>query len=178
MPGDGRGGLPVLHGRLEVRALYVRDRGGFALRSVGFELAGGRMAVVGPNGAGKSSLVRCIAGVVPAYAGTVRWTGRDITRWSPAGRVSAGISLVPEGRQIFHPPTSAALHQLCPGLSTAPAVPGKIAGPGLSTAPTLTGKIRVGTLDGLLHGPALIRALPGGPQTPRIWYRGVFRCGR
>ncbi|HZQ58704.1 MAG TPA: ABC transporter ATP-binding protein [Acidimicrobiales bacterium] len=87
---------------LEVRGLQVRYRGGLALHSVDFALApGSRMAVVGRNGAGKSSLVRAIAGLVPAYAGTVTWNGRNITRFSAARRVKAGVSLVPEGRQIF-----------------------------------------------------------------------------
>jgi len=89
-------------GGLEVRGLQVRYRGGLALHSVDFTLApGSRMAVVGRNGAGKSSLVRSIAGLVPAYAGTITWNGRNITRFSAARRVKAGLSLVPEGRQIF-----------------------------------------------------------------------------
>jgi branched-chain amino acid transport system ATP-binding protein len=87
---------------LVVRGLQVRYRGGLALHSVDFTLAPGqRMAVVGRNGAGKSSLVRAIAGLVPAYAGTVVWNGSDITRYSAARRVKEGVSLVPEGRQIF-----------------------------------------------------------------------------
>jgi branched-chain amino acid transport system ATP-binding protein len=87
---------------LSVEGLQVRYRGGLALRSVDFELApGSRMAVVGRNGAGKSSLVRAIAGLVPCSAGRVTWRGMNVTRYSPARRVRAGISLVPEGRQIF-----------------------------------------------------------------------------
>jgi branched-chain amino acid transport system ATP-binding protein len=87
---------------LSVEGLQVRYRGGLALRSVDFELApGSRMAVVGRNGAGKSSLVRAIAGLVPCSAGRVTWRGTNVTRYSPARRVRAGISLVPEGRQIF-----------------------------------------------------------------------------
>jgi len=87
---------------LVVEGLQVRYRGGLALHSVDFELAaGGRMAVVGRNGAGKSSLVRALAGLVPASAGRVTWQGLNITRLSPARRVRAGVSLVPEGRQIF-----------------------------------------------------------------------------
>ncbi len=87
---------------LEVRGLQVRYRGGLALHSVDFALTpGSRMAVVGRNGAGKSSLVRAIAGLVPAYAGSIAWNGQNITRFSAARRVKAGLSLVPEGRQIF-----------------------------------------------------------------------------
>jgi branched-chain amino acid transport system ATP-binding protein len=87
---------------LEVRGLQVRYRGGLALHSVDFALAPGkRMSVVGRNGAGKSSLVRAIAGLVPAHSGAIRWNARNITKYSPARRVKAGVSLVPEGRQIF-----------------------------------------------------------------------------
>ena len=100
--GDGVGVPTAPHDGLQVCGLQVRYRGGLALRSVGFDVApGDRMAVVGRNGAGKTSLVLCIAGLVRAEAGTVCWAGRNITRWSPARRVRAGISLVPEGRQIF-----------------------------------------------------------------------------
>ena len=95
------GSAPIGTG-LEVRGLQVRYRGGLALHSADFTIAPGhRMAIVGRNGAGKSSLVRAIAGLVPAYTGKVLWNGRDITRYSAARRVKAGLSLVPEGRQIF-----------------------------------------------------------------------------
>jgi branched-chain amino acid transport system ATP-binding protein len=95
------GSAPDLPG-LEVRGLQVRYRGGLALHSVDFTLPPGhRMAVVGRNGAGKSSLVRAVAGLVPAHTGKLLWNGRDITRYSAARRVKAGVSLVPEGRQIF-----------------------------------------------------------------------------
>jgi branched-chain amino acid transport system ATP-binding protein len=98
---SANGSAPTGSG-LEVRGLQVRYRGGLALHSVDFTLAPGhRMAVVGRNGAGKSSLVRAIAGLVPAYAGKVVWNGSDITRYSAARRVKEGVSLVPEGRQIF-----------------------------------------------------------------------------
>jgi branched-chain amino acid transport system ATP-binding protein len=87
---------------LRVEGLQVRYRGGLALHGISLELPpGGRVAVVGRNGAGKSSLVRAVAGLVPAHAGRISWNGRNVTRWSAARRVKGGISLVPEGRQIF-----------------------------------------------------------------------------
>lgn len=87
---------------LHVEGLQVRYRGGLALHGINLELRpGGRVAVVGRNGAGKSSLVRAVAGLVPAHAGRISWNGRNVTRWSAARRVKGGISLVPEGRQIF-----------------------------------------------------------------------------
>ena len=95
------GSAPTATG-LEVTGLQVRYRGGLALHSADFTIAPGhRMAVVGRNGAGKSSLVRCIAGLVPPYAGSIRWNGSTINKYSAAKRVKIGMSLVPEGRQIF-----------------------------------------------------------------------------
>jgi branched-chain amino acid transport system ATP-binding protein len=89
-------------GGLQVDGLQVQYRGGLALNGVDLDVpAGSRVAIVGRNGAGKSSLVRAIAGLVPAHSGRISWRGRDITRRSTAARVKLGISLVPEGRQVF-----------------------------------------------------------------------------
>jgi heme exporter protein A len=53
-------------------------RGGRMLfRGVSFALApGDALHVTGPNGMGKSSLIRVLAGLLPAYAGTVELRGR------------------------------------------------------------------------------------------------------
>ena len=67
---------------LKVEGLKVRYRGGLALAPSLRFAPGGRIAVVGRNGAGKSSLVRCIAGLVPASPGGCR----GVTRTSPATR--------------------------------------------------------------------------------------------
>ncbi|KGM33582.1 ATP-binding cassette domain-containing protein, partial [Inquilinus limosus] len=37
--------------------------------------AGEALVLTGPNGSGKSSLLRLVAGLVPAFAGTLGWTG-------------------------------------------------------------------------------------------------------
>ncbi len=96
---DSNGSAP---GGLRVDGLQVRYRGALALDDVDLAIpAGSRAAIVGRNGAGKSSLVKAIAGLVPAHAGRISWQGRDITRLSASKRVGAGITLVPEGRQVF-----------------------------------------------------------------------------
>jgi branched-chain amino acid transport system ATP-binding protein len=59
------------------------------------------VAIVGANGAGKSTLLKAIAGLVPPKSGSIRFNGQDITTLAAHRRVSAGIALCPEGRQVF-----------------------------------------------------------------------------
>ena len=59
------------------------------------------VALIGANGAGKSSTLRAICGLVPAAAGTISFEGRDITNQSGHAIVRAGITMCPEGRQVF-----------------------------------------------------------------------------
>ena len=58
-------------------------------------------AVLGRNGVGKTTLMKTLAGLMPALSGTVTFRGRDITRESADARARAGIGLVPQGREIF-----------------------------------------------------------------------------
>src|SRR5690606_36580580 len=70
----------------------------------GFSLAveSGQVAVLlGLNGAGKSTAVKGLCGAVPSTGGQVRLDGQDITGWSVARCVQAGIAMVPEGRRVF-----------------------------------------------------------------------------
>ena len=59
------------------------------------------VAILGSNGAGKSSLLRAIAGAEKTSGGTIDFDGKPIDGLSPPMRVQQGITLVPEGRQIF-----------------------------------------------------------------------------
>ncbi|HSF06585.1 MAG TPA: ABC transporter ATP-binding protein [Methylomirabilota bacterium] len=59
------------------------------------------VTLLGRNGMGKSTTIRAIMGLLPAWAGEVRFLGRAVHRL-PAYRVAqAGLGLVPEGRQVF-----------------------------------------------------------------------------
>jgi urea transport system ATP-binding protein len=72
------------------------------LRGVSLELEQGKcMALLGRNGVGKTTLLKCLMGVLPVSAGSVRLAGRDITRLAPHQRARAGIAYVPQGREIF-----------------------------------------------------------------------------
>jgi len=83
-------GLSVAYGRIRV------------LNDLSFSLAEGEtLALLGANGAGKTSAVEAIAGLLPKAAGQVGFFGQDITRSSAAGLANAGLSLVPQWRELF-----------------------------------------------------------------------------
>ncbi len=89
---------------LQVEALDVFYGRVQALRQVSLAVEAGRaVTIVGPNGAGKSTLLRAIAGLVPARGGRIRFDGEPITNRPPEAIVRLGISLVPEGRELFGP---------------------------------------------------------------------------
>ncbi|WP_082382185.1 heme ABC exporter ATP-binding protein CcmA [Blastomonas sp. AAP25] len=62
---------------LECTGLACVRGGRMLFRGVSFALKAGEVLhVTGPNGLGKSSLIRVLAGLLPAFAGTVDVTGR------------------------------------------------------------------------------------------------------
>jgi branched-chain amino acid transport system ATP-binding protein len=83
-------GLHSRYGRIEV--LH-----GLNLRVDSGEI----VTVVGANGAGKTTLLKCLAGVQPVSQGAIGFRGEDLTRVAAYRRVGRGLSLSPEGRQIF-----------------------------------------------------------------------------
>ncbi|MEG3626811.1 ABC transporter ATP-binding protein [Streptomyces poriticola] len=61
---------------------------------VTLEVAPGETAgLIGPNGSGKSSLLRCLAGLRPPTAGTVRYDGEPIADWG-VRRVARHVAFV------------------------------------------------------------------------------------
>ena len=66
--------------------------------------AGSIVTVIGANGAGKSTLLNGVMGALPGIghaSGIVRYESTDVQRWEVERRVSAGMSLVPEKRELF-----------------------------------------------------------------------------
>ena len=83
----GYGAVRVLHGV----SIRVED--------------GESVVLLGSNGNGKSTLIKCIMGIVPPSAGTIRFERDgepiDLAGKSPQEIVGLGIALVPEGRRLF-----------------------------------------------------------------------------
>jgi len=67
--------------------------------------AGEIVSLIGANGAGKTTILNTISGLIPGAQGEVYFEGRKMNGLSPEKVVAAGISQVPEGRQIFGPLT-------------------------------------------------------------------------
>jgi ABC-type branched-subunit amino acid transport system ATPase component len=72
------------------------------LRGVYVNLGDGEiLGVLGRNGMGKSTLIRCLAGLLPAWLGTISLDGKDITRLSAFERARRGVTTIVQGRGIF-----------------------------------------------------------------------------
>jgi branched-chain amino acid transport system ATP-binding protein len=87
---------------LEIQGL----RGGYGrvevLRGVDLQVKAGEMvALLGSNGAGKSTLNKMVCGLCPAWSGSVRFDGRDLSGAHYREVVKAGLIQVPEGRKVF-----------------------------------------------------------------------------
>ena len=77
------GSVPVLHNV----SMSVKD--------------GNIVTIIGANGAGKSTLMRTIVGLHKPSAGRVTFQGQEVTGLRAYQVVKKGLSLIPEGRQLF-----------------------------------------------------------------------------
>lgn len=59
------------------------------------------LRLTGANGSGRTTLMRVLSGLLRPTSGTVELGGRDITFASPQERYDDGMTLVPEGRELF-----------------------------------------------------------------------------
>ena len=63
--------------------------------------AGETLSIIGRNGVGKSTLLATIMGHTTLHGGRVVLHGKDISQLATYRRVSAGLGLVPQEREIF-----------------------------------------------------------------------------
>jgi branched-chain amino acid transport system ATP-binding protein len=87
---------------LTTQGLSRRFGGLMAASNVAIELHRGKLhAVLGPNGAGKTTLINLLSGDLRASAGSIRYKGEDITRYSPDRRSRLGIGRSYQKTNIF-----------------------------------------------------------------------------
>jgi len=90
--------IPVLE-LDDVAVAYGKRRAldGLTLRVLPGEI----VTLLGANGAGKSTTLRAVSGLVRPTQGRISYEGREITFVPADTIVAAGVSHVPEGREIF-----------------------------------------------------------------------------
>jgi len=92
---------PGISALLSVSDVHVAYGKVEAVRSVSLEVGANEIVtIVGANGAGKTTLLNAIMGVLP-IKGRVSFAGSDMARLEIEDRVAAGLSLVPEHRELF-----------------------------------------------------------------------------
>ena len=86
-----------------LHAYYGRIK---ALDNVSLHVQSGEIvSLIGANGAGKTTILNTISGLIRCSQGEIKFEDREINKLRPEKVVAAGISQVPEGRQIFGPLT-------------------------------------------------------------------------
>jgi branched-chain amino acid transport system ATP-binding protein len=100
-PGDGRE-ASAAPPHLELRALAIHYGAIRAVHDVSLEVRPEEIVtLVGSNGAGKSSTLNAVAGLVRPASGEIRLGGARVDGLRPWQLVARGVSLTPEGRQVF-----------------------------------------------------------------------------
>jgi branched-chain amino acid transport system ATP-binding protein len=59
------------------------------------------VSIIGPNGAGKTTLVKTIMGFLHPKTGSIKFKGENIEKTSTYEIVKKGLTMIPEGREIF-----------------------------------------------------------------------------
>jgi branched-chain amino acid transport system ATP-binding protein len=92
---------PGMSGLLSVSDAHIAYGKVEAVRSVALEVGDDEIVtIIGANGAGKTTLLNAIMGILP-LKGRVTFGGEDMAKLEIEDRVAAGLSLVPEHRELF-----------------------------------------------------------------------------
>ncbi len=87
---------------LEIKNITVHYEKSVAIQNVSLQVPqGGLVSIIGANGAGKSTILRALTGLTPLTSGQIWYMGQNISGKQTSDIVRMGISLVPEGRQLF-----------------------------------------------------------------------------
>jgi len=87
---------------LDVKNISVHYGDTQALWDISFSVKAGKLvALLGANGAGKTTTLKAICGLQPVTAGQMMYEGTDVTALPVHDTVNLGITLIPEGRQLF-----------------------------------------------------------------------------
>jgi len=87
---------------LEAESVSVNYGDFQALWDISFSVKPGQLvALIGTNGAGKTTTLKSICGLVPLAQGRISYQGQQISGQQVHRVVDQGITLVPEGRQLF-----------------------------------------------------------------------------
>jgi ABC-2 type transport system ATP-binding protein len=85
---------------IEVTGLAKRYGEFTAVRELSLAVRPGEvLGLVGPNGAGKTTTLRCLAGIIPASAGTVRIAGHDLAADPVAAK--RALAFFPDEPRLF-----------------------------------------------------------------------------
>jgi branched-chain amino acid transport system ATP-binding protein len=89
------------HALLSVSSAHIAYGKVEAVRAVSLDVAANEIVtIIGANGAGKTTLLNAIMGILPLKGGVI-FAGQDMARLEIEDRVAAGLSLVPEHRELF-----------------------------------------------------------------------------
>jgi branched-chain amino acid transport system ATP-binding protein len=91
------GGPPIL----EVEGLQSGYHGVTVLKGLDFSVGSEIFAVLGANGAGKTTLLATLARLIPLMAGSIRFSGQDVSRVPPYETAARGIGYVPQEKGTF-----------------------------------------------------------------------------
>ena len=87
---------------LEVKDLHVSYGAIKAIQGISLEVEKGEVVtLIGSNGAGKTTTMNTLAGLIKPAAGQILFKGENIAGHDAPDVVSRGITLSPEGRQVF-----------------------------------------------------------------------------
>lgn len=87
---------------LELKDVHVSYGNIKAVKGVNLYIEKGEIVtLIGSNGAGKTTTMKTICGLIKPTEGTIQFKSENITNKNTSSIVKMGISMSPEGRQVF-----------------------------------------------------------------------------